>query len=66
MAIFIQLLLMALPKALEWLLTLLKKNQRIPVRQMEEMNKITWYADQIRLVAPKAGCAMGGVAPKDG
>ena len=63
MSIWISILLALLPKLLEWLMKLFQSRKRIPASQLEKLNHITYYASQISAVAPKVGCAMGGINP---
>lgn len=64
MSIVITLLLSLLPQLLEWIFSLFGKGKMLSGRQLDQVNRITWYADQIRQNAPKVGCAVGGVKPE--
>lgn len=66
MAIWISILLAILPKLLEWLFKLFKDRKKIPANQLEKLNHITYYTSQISAIAPKVGCAVGGVNPDGG
>lgn len=60
MTIVFQILLSLLPQLLKWLASLSEKKERLSGRQLDQMNRITFYAGEVSNLAPKVGCAVGG------
>lgn len=63
MNIVIQLLLQLLPQLLQWLLSLIQRNQKLTGRQLRLADEINWYCRQICDCCPACGCTVGGVPP---
>lgn len=62
--IILKALLTFLPLILDLLTKDVAKNRKWKGRQLDELNEVTWYADQIAAAAPKVGAAKGGVPPE--
>ncbi len=63
MSIWLTLALTLLPRILEWITGLLSRGRVATGRQLEQLNQVTWYCDQIRSSSHKVGGTAGGVKP---
>lgn len=63
MTIWLTLLLTLLPKLLELLLDLFARKEKVSGKQLDQLNRVVWYADQIAGTAPKVGARTGGTPP---
>ncbi len=65
MSIVLTILISLLPTLLKLLLDLIGRKGRVSGRQLEQLNRVTWYADQIATAAPKVGAMKGGTPPEE-
>jgi hypothetical protein len=65
MSILLSILISLLPTLLKLLLDLIGRKGRVSGRQLEQLNRVTWYADQIAAAAPKVGAMNGGLPPEE-